>query len=459
MNISLKMKLAIWYLIVMLVLSAVFFVGMYYVVTKILHDREYLRIKEQANEATHYISVENGNMKIVGDYLQNFIDHGGLAAIYDAQGKLVAGKMPGDAVFPQEAYLEKAMTISAYDERTKYVMIDTQLNDKNTVFGWLRLAKVQYSEKALDNMVDMYFLAVPLYVGLAVLGGLLLITRALSPISNIISTAKTISSGSLSFRIDGINSNDEVGQLAKSINHMMDNIESAYNRQKHFTQDVSHELRTPITVITTTAEEALSSAATAVDYQDALQMILDKGNAMSSLVSQLLLITRGFAENYEPEMENLNLSTTTQAIVDELTILATDADVLLHTQIEPGIIVCANQTLLTRMIINLLENAIKYNKHGGNVWVNAYKEKRKIHLIIKDDGIGINEKDLPFIWDRFYKVDCARAETGTGLGLAMVKWIADLHGATIHVKSEFNVGSCFDVEFQNGPIAQPSVAV
>jgi signal transduction histidine kinase len=450
MSINLKTKLGIWYLIVMLLLSFVFFIGMYYALTKILFDREHLRIKEQSSEATHYISVENGKVKIVGDYLQNFIDHGGFAAIYDMQGKLLAGKMPGDAVFPKSENLGDTVTITASDIQIKYIIFDTRLNDGDTAFGWLRMAKIQYSEKALRNMVDIYLVAVPIYVGLAVLGGLLLIIKALSPISKIISKAKTISSGNLSVRIGPISRHDEVGQLSASIDQMMDSIESAYNRQKQFAQDASHELRTPITVITTTAEDALTSAVSIEDCKEALRTVLDKGNKMSSLISQLLMITKGFSENYEPEVEVLDLSISTQTIVDELSSIASDAGISLHANIEPGIAIRANQTLLTRMIINLIENAIKYNRPGGNVWIDVHIEKNQTHLAVKDDGIGISEKDIPLIWDRFYKVDRSRADSGTGLGLAMVKWVADLYGATIRVQSEIDIGSSFEVVFSNG---------
>jgi signal transduction histidine kinase len=299
----------------------------------------------------------------------------------------------------------------------------------------------------LRNVLDIYFIAVPVYVGLAVLGGILLIIKALSPISNIISKAKSISSGNLSVRIGPIGSKDEVGQLSESIDKMMDNIESAYNRQKQFAQDASHELRTPITVITTAAEDAISSAVSAEECKDALRTILNKGKEMSRLIAQLLMMTKGFSENFEPEVEALDLSLSTQAIVDELSSFALDAGVSLHAHIEPGIVIQANQTLITRMIINLIENAIKYNRQGGNVWVDVHTVKKQIHLTVSDDGIGINEKDIPFIWDRFFKVDRSRADSGTGLGLALVKWIADLSGATVHVKSKIDIGSSFEVVF------------
>jgi signal transduction histidine kinase len=341
------------------------------------------------------------------------------------------------------------ITIISSDEQTKYIVFDIQLNDQGTAFGWLRLSKIQYSEKALRNTLNSFLVAVPIYVGLAVLGGLLLINKALSPISSIISKAKSISSGNLSVRIGSTNSKDEVGQLAISIDQMMDSIESAYNRQRQFAQDASHELRTPITVITTTAEDAFSSATSLEECKDALQTILVKGKEMSSLISQLLMITKGFSENYEPEVEILDLSLSVQVIVDELSLVASDTGIVIHTCISPGLLIKANQTLLTRLVINLVENAIKYNKHGGNVWVDVYSDKKKNYLVVRDNGIGIGENDIPYIWDRFFKGDRSRADSGTGLGLAMVKWIADLYGATIQVESKIGIGSSFKVGFHS----------
>jgi hypothetical protein len=161
------------------------------------------------------------------------------------------------------------------------------------------------------------------------------------------------------------------------------------------------------------------------------------------------MITKGFSENYEPEVEILDLSLSVQVIVDELSLVASDTGIVIHTCISPGLLIKANQTLLTRLVINLVENAIKYNKHGGNVWVDVYSDKKKNYLVVRDNGIGIGENDIPYIWDRFFKGDRSRADSGTGLGLAMVKWIADLYGATIQVESKIGIGSSFKVGFHS----------
>lgn len=219
----------------MLALSAIFFVGMYYALNKILFEKEFSDIQEQSNEAIHYISVDNGIIKIVGNYIQNFIDHGGFAAVYDSNGKLMAGKLPNDAIFPKEKNLNNtAITVNSYDSKIKYILIDTELLNEYKAYGWLRLVTIQHSEKALNSMIQIFVIVVPIYIGFAVLGGLLLINKALSPISKIISTAKKICIGNLSSRVGVINRKDEVGQLAHSIDDMMDTIESAYNRQKQF---------------------------------------------------------------------------------------------------------------------------------------------------------------------------------------------------------------------------------
>jgi signal transduction histidine kinase len=164
---------------------------------------------------------------------------------------------------------------------------------------------------------------------------------------------------------------------------------------------------------------------------------------MSRIINQLLMLARGAEGNLEPQKETMDLSLVTSSTADEMAIAAQNAGVEIIEEIEQNVVITADQTLMTRLLINLIDNAIKYNHAGGWVKVILKKEKNHIRLIVKDNGIGISKEDLPNIWNRFYRAEKSHTGDGSGLGLSIVKWIVDAHGGTIRVKSAPNKGSEF----------------
>lgn len=266
--------------------------------------------------------------------------------------------------------------------------------------------------------------------------------RALKSVSQITKTAKAIGDGNLSGRIEGINSRDEAGELASTFNNMLDELEVSFQRERRFTSDASHELRMPVTVISACAEDALSDG----DHEnkdDNLRTILAESGRTAKIIAQLLMLSRGYEGRCRFTPDKIELSVMVESVSDELSGKAAENEIKLHNDVPEGSYVTADQSLMTQLFVNLIGNAIKYGKKGGNVWIAAELKPDMTVVTVKDDGIGISDEDLGHIFERFYRADKSRDRSGSGLGLAIVKWIAELHQGTIMAESHNQIGSTF----------------
>lgn len=302
-----------------------------------------------------------------------------------------------------------------------------------------------YFNDFLNDFFWMLLLLIPCYVLLAALSSMYLAKKALRPIRQITETANEISEGDLSKRIDGIVSHDEVGELASTFNRMLEELEVSFQRERQFTSDASHELRTPMTVITACTEDALHTDNPEIINEN-IRVIQKENQRMTKMLSQLLMLSRGYEGRYHFQPEKLGLYDMVESVSESLTAIASVKKIEIHNQIAEQQMIYADQSLFTQLLVNLVENAIKYGKEEGNIWITFKKDESRYRLSIRDDGIGISEEDLPKIFERFYRADKARDRNGSGLGLAIVKWIVTLHGWKISVKSEVGKGTEIIVE-------------
>lgn len=297
-----------------------------------------------------------------------------------------------------------------------------------------------YFNDFLNDFVWILLLIVPCYMLLAAIGSRILAKHALSPIRQITMTAKKISEGDLSKRIGEMKSQDEVGELADTFNQMIEELEVSFQRERQFTSDASHELRTPMTVITACTEDALYTDDPAIREEN-LRVIQKENKRMTKMLSQLLMLSRGYEGRCHFQPEELGLYDMAESVSESLTSIAAAKSIQIHNEIPERQMLYADQSLFTQLMVNLLENAIKYGNEGGNVWLTAETRENDLLLCIEDDGIGISEEDQPEIFERFYRADKARDRNGSGLGLAIVKWIVTLHGGEITVESQLGKGT------------------
>jgi heavy metal sensor kinase len=293
-------------------------------------------------------------------------------------------------------------------------------------------------DQALDNFRLMEKRFLPLLVVLASLLGYWLSGRALAPVSRIIESAERVGVRNLSRRLEVPRAKDELRRLTEQVNAMLDRIEASVKRITQFTADASHDLRTPLALIRTSAELALRRPRTDSEYRDALARILATSEETSELIEQLLMLARADANVAQMKLEPTNLYPVLYAVGQKAKVLASGKGLTFAESIPPHRpVLLANEAALERLFMSVLDNAVKYTPAGGHLSIDLSLQDGHAVIEVNDTGIGITEKDLPHVFERFYRADQVRSrETrGSGLGLSIAKWIAESHNGSIELFS------------------------
>jgi heavy metal sensor kinase len=311
-------------------------------------------------------------------------------------------------------------------------------------------------DQALDHFRLIEKEASPLLVLLASLLGYWLSGSSLAPVKRVIETAQSIGGQNLSRRLEVPKARDELRHLTETLNAMLARIESSVNRVTQFTADASHDLRTPVAVIRATAEITLRRRRTDGEYRNALSKILETTVETSELLENLLTLARADASAAAMTMQLVDLGKYVCKARDRAAVLSADKPlhVTVRTPAEP-VWVKADAIAIDRLLLILVDNAVKYTPPGGYCEIELSRDHVRAVITVRDTGIGISETDLPSIFERFVRADRTRSrETpGAGLGLAIARWITEVHGGTIAVESKVGVGSVFRVSL---PVLQES---
>jgi two-component system OmpR family sensor kinase len=276
----------------------------------------------------------------------------------------------------------------------------------------------------------------------AAIVGRLMAGRALRPIDLITQTALAISrADDLDKRIPQLGPQDEVGRLAKTFNVMLDRLERLFRAQQRFIADISHELRTPLTTIRGNVD--LMRRMDRLD-RPSLDAIQAESDRMIRLVGDLLLLAQ--ADAGQPiRRDKIELDALMLEVVRQMR--PTNDRVELNISVEDQAVILGDADRIKQLLINLVDNAIKYTTQGGKVTLGLHRTEHEAVMTVTDTGVGIPAEDLPHIFDRFYRVDKARSRSagGTGLGLSIVQWIVQAHGGKIQVQSQAGQGTTFTV--------------
>jgi heavy metal sensor kinase len=277
-------------------------------------------------------------------------------------------------------------------------------------------------------------------------GGWWLSSRAIRPIAVMTATADAISIRNLSERIDVRETDTELGELATVLNRTFDRLQAAFEQQSRFTADASHELRTPLSAILMNTELALSRQRSPEEYRTALETCRRASQRMKSLIECLLALARFDSGNSALDPRELDLEPVVQDCVDLMRPLADERHISINRMTVPTT-VRGDHDRIAQVLTNLLSNAIRYNRDGGEVKLGVGAENGHAVITVSDTGIGIAPDELPHIFDRFYRADKSRsrADGGSGLGLAICKTIVDAHGGTITARSEPERGTTIEV--------------
>lgn len=281
---------------------------------------------------------------------------------------------------------------------------------------------------------------------LAGAGGMFLADRTLEPVDRIAETARGIGESDLSRRID-IRTDDELGRLAATLNGMIGRLEEAIKKERQFVADASHELRTPLAIIQAESSLALEKARTPDEYQRSLELVSQEIGFMSEIVGKMLLLARSDSGSETLDFEDVKLKPLLAELAQDLDLLVQDKGLTLDLGPMEELKVRGDRVRLKQLFLNILDNAVRYTPSGGSIAATLVRRDGSAVASISDSGIGIPPEHLPFIFDRFYRVDKARtaADGGTGLGLSIAMSVAKMHGGGIEVESEPGKGTTFRV--------------
>jgi heavy metal sensor kinase len=302
------------------------------------------------------------------------------------------------------------------------------------------------AEETLAQVLLMLAVGLPVAVAVAVAGGFILVRRALEPVERMALKAEEITQHNLSERLPVVHSGDELERLSISLNHMITRLEDALRGSKQLVADASHELRTPLAVMRGELESLAQDGRLARETREALGSVLEEVERLAEIVESLFSLSRLDAGEADA-WQRFDLAELAATTAEQMSLLATDKNIRVQCESTPGVAVRGDRARLKQVIVNLLDNAIKYTPQGGQVMLRVRSEGAHAVLDVSDTGIGIPAEALPHVFKRFYRVDGSRSreQGGAGLGLSIVKSICAAHGAEVEVLSTLGEGSTFRV--------------
>ena len=289
--------------------------------------------------------------------------------------------------------------------------------------------------------------ALPLILLAAGIGGYWLATRGLRPLERMAGQARHITESNLDTRLEIAGAAEEVATLVASFNELLSRLDRSFDTMRRFVADASHELRTPVAVIRGEADVALSQERSAAEYKESLGIILDESRRVSRLIDDLLNLARADAGHVMLQTHSFYLNELVAECCAGVQGLAKARGVQLDCAASGDLQFTGDEDLLRRLTVNLLENAIRYTPAGGRVSASVEREGGGARLVVADTGVGIAEGDASRVFERFYRAGEARSrkDGGFGLGLAIVRWIAESHRGRVECASEVGRGSRFTV--------------
>jgi two-component system, OmpR family, sensor kinase len=311
------------------------------------------------------------------------------------------------------------------------------------------LASLHPESELLERLRVAMGWLIPVTVVLAAAGGYFLARRNLAPVADMTARADQIGESTLHDRLAVPNPDDELGRLAATFNRLLDRLDLAFERQRRFIADASHELRTPLAILQGESEVALSRAGRSPEeYRESLAILHHEASRLARIVDDMLTLSRADAGQFPVNLRELYLDELVAECAQSVRTLAAAKSIALAVESSGELPVEADESLLSRMLLNLLDNAIKYTPAGGKVTIATAVTSEGPRITVSDNGPGISQQLQPRIFERFFRADQARTRAnsgGAGLGLSIAKWIAEAHHGSLELTRSGPDGSVFTV--------------
>lgn len=441
---SVKLRITAWFTFMIIIL-------MIMVVSFVFVVEDHSLTEDPTEELVKVVSINAARLgkdhdKDDMDKIKSYND-GVYCAVYNEQGQIIAGAMP-DKVNYSEGFENGKLCTYETEEESYY------LYDMKVLYGgeniWIRgIISTTEPSPLMRTIILLTCILLPIILVLSVSVGWIIAKHSLNPIDKIIKAVDSINDGDdLSERVGLRNGPSEMKKLSEEFDHMFMRLEKSFEAERQFASDVSHELKTPITVILAECHRAKRKELGAQEYKQVIDNIQKQGQHMSGLIEQLLSITRLQQGTEKFPLSNLNISEFVEACVEDFKISLTSKKNV-EMNIQEGVIACYNPTLMSRVLFNLLDNAKKYTKEDGYIWISLKENENAVQLTVEDNGVGIKDENLEKIWNRFWQADVSRgSDTGLGLGLAMVKEMIEFQSGDITVESRYGEGTRFVIKLK-----------
>ncbi len=440
---SLGARVSIFYMLLFLASTAVLFVLASYATERTLEARDESVLRAELERQGQ--SLRAGGLSNVRGAADR--DRVLLVRVTGVDRRTLVRHAPSEA--PSNAELnipvgdsEPILTQVTTEQRVSWTVASRRVDDHVVQVGISEASRAA----TLSELRTGYAWVLGIAALLGLIGGPILVRRALRPVRDLASTARhVVDSGDLSARVSPHATGDELDDLTVIVNEMLTRNERLVRGMRESLDHVAHDLRTPLTRLRGTAEVALRDESEDAG-REALADVIEESDRVLAMLRTLMDISEAETGVLRLERERVDLADIARDVVDLYEHVAEEAGVGLALDVDSNVAVDGDRTRLRQAVANLVDNAVKYTREGGHVTVEARLEGDHAVLVVRDDGEGIAPEALPRIWDRLYRADPSRSERGLGLGLSLVKAIAEAHGGSARAESEVGRGSTFTLE-------------
>ena len=481
---SVRARLTLWYSVVLglvLVLLAVLTYFLYWHNTAQRTDSNITEISEafvttfnaELTDQTGPDAVKNAGSK-------SMVEHrfrGTFFALVDPSGNVIQSSLDlprigsskeqlnGD-FFPSDSFRSlvaaastsgELHTVYGHEGKNRCRAMARPLAAGGRTYTLVVLQSLHPQREMMEDIRNTFLWAIPIALFLASIGGYFLARKSLAPVAAMASQARCMGASNLHSRLPVANERDELGQLALTFNQLLERIEASFEQQRRFMADASHELRTPVAILRGETEVTLSqSERTPGEYRETLAVLRDESQRLARIIEDLFTLTRADAGQYPLTLRDAYLDELASEALLRARSLALPKNITLTSAIDPDLPICADEALLGRMLLNLLNNAIKYSPPGSTVTLSCQRDDDCYVVSISDDGPGIPGDLQARIFERFFRVDTVRSRSegdtgGAGLGLSIARWIAEAHHGRLELTRSGPSGSTFTATLPASP--------
>ncbi len=455
---TLAFRLTLWYASIFTASSFVAFLFFYLLITAVIHDRIDKNLLEEVEKFSSLLS-SNG-MEAVRRVAVVEAQAAGERKIFfrllSMNGQVFSSSNMSywEDIRVSKTALKKL--IQGEDHAFDTIAIQGRKHKIRMLYALIGPATVlqlgqsmeQYT-RFIEAFRKIFVATMSFLVLLAALIGWFMARQALSGLEEVTRTAQYISAGTLDKRVPMKKRGDEIDQLAATFNHMLDRIQSLVKEIREMSDNIAHDLKSPITRIRGIAEVTLTTGNTEDEFEQMAASTIEDCDRLLEMINTMLMISETEAGAGRLEPEPMDMAEVAREACDLFHPMVEDKGLIMSCVTPEHCPFCGDVRLIQRMISNLVDNAIKYTPPGGNIDISVgHAEEGWIFFAIKDEGIGISERDLPHIFERFYRGDPSRSRSGIGLGLSLARAIARAHGGTIEVTSKPQEGSTFTVKLR-----------